>query len=508
MNNFKIYGLVMLAIAIITGCSSKFLDVEPTGTTVTQKQYDDIAGSAAAHINGLYSKMIRYSDHDEFGQKSIDIKLDMISGDIALTGVNYGWFGSVDNLQEYSGGASFTLYMWLYYYQMIKNTNLIIQQGADIDLMNPNSAQLEQANAIGQAYAMRGYIYSCLSYIYPDYYGWNNNKYTVSDEIELPCVPYYDEKSPDNAAQPALTAREILDKSINDLDTAVKIMRNIGIRGSKTNIDADVASVMLAHALLHKMVDPIANITDLANKIDVLCNDVIAGGKYALLPYAQVLNTGFNTIAQNNNWMWGQDITSETSTGLGTFWGQMDIFTYSYAYAGDTKAIDKNLYASIPVTDIRRKWFDTLLVQYPLAPTGKFYDSRKVLGGDAEWLNDIFFMRMEEVYLIAAEAAVRNGDNPLAVQYLSALLDQRDPTVSATLTTLNSADLLEQIRYNWRVELWGEGKAFYTFKRFQARSDRGDNHIYKPGLSYDWFKNEVSFSIPSQEVKYNPHMGE
>jgi hypothetical protein len=373
--------------------------------------------------------------------------------------------------------------------------------------MNPTNEQREQANATAQAYAMRGFSYSCLSYIYPAYAYMNAGRYpNIADEIELPCVPYYDENSPDNDPQPLLNVREILDKSINDLDTAVQIMRNIGIREAITNIDADVASVLLAYAQLHKMaMDPNADVDGLAASIIAVCDNVIGGGKYDILPQDQVLTTGFNTIAKNRNWMWGQDITIETATGLGTFWGQMDIYTYSYAYAGDIKAIDDALYASIPATDVRKGWFS---VSYRLAPAGKFYDSRKTIGGDAEWLNDIFFMRMEEVYLIAAEAAARKGDNPLAVQYLSVLLDQRDPTVSATLTSLSRTELLEQIRYNWRVELWGEGKAFYTLKRFKARSERGSNHFYKDGESYNYFDNDVSFMVPSQEVKYNPNLGE
>ena len=47
---------------------------------------------------------------------------------------------------------------------------------------------------------------------------------------------------------------------------------------------------------------------------------------------------GFNDV-YTPGWMWGIDLTSDTGLGLVSWWGQMDVFTYSYAWAGDAKAI-------------------------------------------------------------------------------------------------------------------------------------------------------------------------
>ena len=108
-------------------------------------------------------------------------------------------------------------------------------------------------------------------------------------------------------------------------------------------------------------------------------------------------------------------MTRENTTALASFWGHMDIHTYSYAAAGGILGIDKKLYEEIPETDIRRKWFNTNS-GYNYCPENKFYhgtmDSRHdpiktgtLNGVDRNWLNDVVYMRIEEAFLLAAEAA-------------------------------------------------------------------------------------------------------
>lgn len=39
------------------------------------------------------------TNHDDFGQKSIDIATDLMSGDLAMSGETYGWFSDAARLQ-------------------------------------------------------------------------------------------------------------------------------------------------------------------------------------------------------------------------------------------------------------------------------------------------------------------------------------------------------------------------------------------------------------------------
>ena len=508
MNTNKIFGIAVAVIltGMLAGCS---LDAnEPQGSTVTQRQYEDNMFSSEAHIRGLYKIMIEYSDHDEFGQKSIDIKTDMISSDMALTNVIYGWFADCGRLQASHANSYFTHYVWNYYYTIIKNCNLIIATKGDAErLENPTTMEEQiKANYIGQAYAMRGLSYYSLSYYYS-----HNQKATVADNLLVnKCVPIYDENTSDVEAQQLATVEQVLNQAEGDLVSAITYLKNYN-RESLTMIDKDVAKTMLAYLYLYRARlygraegNETEKNTD-ANDALTLCDEVIATGKYPILPFAEVTTTGFNSVS-SKNWMWGQDITAETATGLGTFWGQVDIYTYSYAWAGDVKAIDNNLYADLKkhTTDERIKWWTE---SNKLAPTGKFYDSAKKLGGDRLWLNDIVFMRSEELYLIAAEAAYIKQDYTAAQSYLKVLLEQRDPARAAALPA--NADIEDEIYFNWRIEMWGEGKAYFTMQRFDKSRTRGSNHYYyNSGEVIAAYDERVCFEIPSTEIKYNPHLFE
>lgn len=57
------------------------------------------------------------------------------------------------------------------------------------------------------------------------------------------------------------------------------------------------------------------------------------------------------------NWIWGMDLTLDQGLDLVSWWGQVDIFTYSYAYAGDPKTMDIGLFNSIRADDSRRSQF-------------------------------------------------------------------------------------------------------------------------------------------------------
>jgi hypothetical protein len=74
--------------------------------------------------------------------------------------------------------------------------------------------------------------------------------------------------------------------------------------------------------------------------------DVISTGGFKIMTAAEVTG-GFNNLG-TSQWMWGVDITVDSKLNLISWWGQMDLYTYSYAWAGDIKGMDKALYDAIP----------------------------------------------------------------------------------------------------------------------------------------------------------------
>jgi hypothetical protein len=58
-------------------------------------------------------------------------------------------------------------------------------------------------------------------------------------------------------------------------------------------------------------------------------------------------DSGFNNVA-TPSWMWGVDLTVANDLDF-NWWGQVDRYTYSYAWAGDPKTMDKGLQDQIRV---------------------------------------------------------------------------------------------------------------------------------------------------------------
>ena len=211
--------------------------------------------------------------------------------------------------------------------------------------------------------------------------------------------------------------------------------------------------------------------------------------------------------------------TSSSLWNRWSFFGQVDIHTYSYAAAGDTKGIDSKLYDEIVATgwDARKGWFRSGSEKFPYCPDRKFYnpgtkDETELKKVDRNWLCDNVFMRIEVAYLIAAEAAWANGDDATAQSYLKQLCYERildDKTTADFDAWLAATSVKDALIYNWRVEMWGEGYGLQTLRRLSKTNalgtnhlDRADQNVTVDGASYIQFQCE----IPTSETRYNPYL--
>ena len=85
--------------------------------------------------------------------------------------------------------------------------------------------------------------------------------------------------------------------------------------------------------------------------------------------------------------------------------------------------------------------------------------------------NDIFLMRVEEMYLIKAEAEAMGGATATGVATLESLIKTyRDPEY--TCTASSATDVQEEIFRQRRIELWGEGLIWYDIMRLNKGVDR------------------------------------
>lgn len=546
-----IIALFSITLTVVS-CSESFLDQPPYGSVITQEQYEKLDGALEGSMRGIYSMMYAVSDHDLFGKRGIDLSTDILSGDIALTAYSYGWYYTDESGQTAIGRTG---YVWSYYYGILRNINKVInmvsahpsditKRVAEFGLPNTYNEKSEKyynivdgdtletftlleaelAGYYAQALAMRGYCYSNLINLYAP----TNIQLGGAWESEVVC-PIYNENNLE-AAQPVAALKEAYQQVENDLTLAISYFdafEKTNTRTSKLSVDGSVARAILAYSYLNKAVPTLPSGQSNFEKALKYAKEVIDSQDYKIISNANVLTTGFNDVSENS-WMWGQDVTTETAGGLASFFGQVDIHSYSYAWAGDTKVIDQILYDSIPAFDIRKKWFNDGKKNptFKLCPDGKFFSAKNPTSTadediDREWLSDNVFMRIESMYLIAAEASYRLQDYTGAIDYLRAITDQRVDTAATAATAyaeyiakLDASNLLAQIEYNWRVEMWGEGYALQTFRRLSPETEkgvdgrkRGGNHAVNAGTAMKASADQFTFPIPSSETSYNPHYG-
>lgn len=531
------FAFITLALGLgLTSCGDSFLNQYPEGGVLLDEQYQQLPDKLRGSIFGIYSKLYEYGDHDTFGKRSLDMYSDIQSGDMAMKKSSYGWFESYERGYYYAYNRS---YAWSFFYEIINLANLcdkamildVDDKGVSMDkqIMNVMAAGDTPTDEIalsgyyyGQVLAIRGWAYANLLDIYTDPRDKDNA------DLDAKALPVYVGKDiiNDTLGAPLSTVGEVYDRVYEDLSEAIDLIEyysQYNQRLSKLEIDADVARLMLAYAMLNHG-DKSVTIAGGKNCYQIaldMAQAVIAGGKYTMLPNTDLLATGFCDV-NAANWMWGQDVTVETTTALGSFFGQVDIHSYSYAAAGDTKGIDSKLYDEIVAKgwDNRVNWFRSGTQQFAYCPDGKFYSPKykhvtaldKV---DRDWLCDNVFMRLEVAYLIAAEAAWSNDDYVTAVYYLTQLCNERvisgqETAYAAWLLTLTSADAVkEAIVYNWRVEMWGEGYSMQMLRRLQKQRTLGVNHLSRGDKTLDVTSAEgeqFQCEIPTSETRYNPSL--
>lgn len=496
---FLIYSFFATVTIGIVGCSEDFLDPVRDTSVLTDEDFADNSAANPALIEGTLTGVYTYmarpfavlgnppGRHYDIGHKGIDIWTDMLTGDMALSLNSYNWYANFTNLVSTN---DFTQQenqlVWTYFYKVANLSNIVIENigGDDVELSTPTLRHM-----MGQAKASRAYAYFYLTQLY-------QREYNPTEEI----LPMYYSGNNFYAKQPA---SDVYDLIISDLTTAIDLLGDFE-RVQKYQINKSVAQGLLAYTYAAMGMYPEAK---------ALSDEIIATGGYPLTTAGQLAfpgaGSGFNSV-NTPSWMWGFDITPDLGYGLVSWWGQMDVFTYSYAGAGDRKSIDNALYAAIPANDIRKTQFSTAPTT-PLMPTNKFFHQGRVPMGQAVVDTDYIYMRIEEFYLLSAESAARSGDEAAAKSRLHELMTIRlggAANATAYVSPLTGTALIDAIYLQTRIEMWGEGKSYLAMKRNKATVTRGTNHTYLNGQSFPFDDSRMIFKIPQVEINNNPNITE
>lgn len=479
MKKITIYSLFAASL-LLTSCADDYLNTDPE-STINEEQLATSPSALQGLMDGVYTGFRTFGNtnsgnHEDYGHKSILAGLDLMSNDVTMAKSSWyiSWYNYTGRVQ--TNGRS--LLPWNTYYLQIKTLNTIIN--------TVNQAGINDNNkyVLGQAYALRALSYFMLARIYgPTYAGHTN---------EL-CVPIYTSVSFEGKARSSVS--EVYGLVESDLIKSVDLLNGYQ-RPTKEKIDKTVANAFLAQVSLE--MGKYAQAANAANA---------ARQGYNLGSETQWRN-GFYDLTLTADTMWGAIINSSNTSFVASFHGHFDN-TNTSGYAGGLgiyKNIDKRLYDKISPTDYRKKAFvsptggDPAYPQLPSYANVKFIDPTV---SDADYI----YLRASEMYYIEAEALARSGNESQAKTVLYEITHARD---SAYITSVNTgSSLIDEIITQKRIELWGEGAAWFDMKRLGVgltRNYTGTNHPTFGQLNIPANSSRFLWQIPQAEIDTNPNI--
>ncbi len=439
-----------------TSCQDDALETIPTDSMSGTGLFAN-ANSALVPLNGIYRSMYTAgwstsganpNTHQCFGISAYNLMGDVMGEDLIMSAQGSGWFW-FDALYNVKGRFAQTNWrpydLWNAYYTWVANANYII---AAEESMAGSTTDVNYV--IGQAYAIRAYSYFMLAQSFARTY-----KGHESD----PCCPIYTEPTvAGTEGQPRSTVQEVYAQITSDINRAVELLEGTTTQ-HVTHIGYDVALGIKAR---------IALVMEDWQTAKAAAEDAIDESGASILEVKDF--KGLND-ATKSNVMWGAEIIADQSGMYAGLFTHMDHDADKYG-ASALKQINKLLYAKMGKNDARRAWWDP---DCELNKEGGYQQEKFKFSDIKTWMGDYIWMRVEEMYLTAAEAAVRLNDETTAKNHLMALMSKRDEDYStdktgtdlAKLTSTETGSLLEEIITQRRIELWGEFGRIYDIRRLK-----------------------------------------
>lgn len=503
LNKILGLGVIGLAMATVTSCSDDYLNAVNHRTLDTETAAEIMEQDPSfidSYVSGIWSWMVTYgttsTSHDDYAMMSILHSTDMAAED--MTCFSFSWHGYDYGLENRNYDYRRVRVNWVTLYTMVNKANEIISFFEE----EPEDVTLK--GALGNAYAVRAYANLYLIQLF--------QQPTVADasgalsiDRELPGVPLvvtttegYSQDDINNLSD-RNTVGEVLDAIEADITKAIELLDGY-VRPNKNTINKAVAQGIAArYYLLNREWDKAAEMAKAARAdYPVMSGTAEANG----------IRDGFMDIT-NSEWMWGFDHSSETSTIYASYFSHISNLAPGYSgilYTG--RGIDARLYSQLSDTDYRKMyWFNdaegksqSTAVASEEATAWQYPYAILKYGWDGAWTMDYLWMRGAEMVLIEAEALARLQKNAEAAVVLKELMAQRDPNWNKATVTV------EDVYLQRRLELIGEGFAYFDLKRMRKGIDRnyeGNNHLAGYALTVGPDEVVWTYQIPQTEIQEN-----
>ena len=476
--NMKIYKISTMVLGGLMLASCSDIDEQIySGGAFSKEQSQDIVNAIPTRVeatfNGMFTFMgnpaqnygTRFSSAraDDFGFIMMALSQDFEGADMIGADNGYNWFSAAC---EYSSRTPSYANPYIRY---VTPYTLI---GMVKDILATIPEDTEDASLINmkaQAKALRAYSYLSLAPYFQGSYETSKDK---------PCVPVLSD-SVDVTNNPRATVEQVYNVIVDDLTWAIDHLDET--RSSKAYVNANVAYGLRARAYLA-----------MGKGAEAAADAEKAMQGYEPASIAEVSVPTFCDM-EEHNWIWAIDITDDQAN----YYGYATAPSWLSSLCGDgygaacgtTAMINKLLWDKIPATDVRKGWWidenlhspnwadltwgtakgdeianlvldDGSKVELPPYTNIKFGMKSGV--GSTLNNNDWPLMRVEEMILIQAEGYAISGNEAKAKEILTNFVKTyRDPSY----TIPSGRTLRDEIWFQRRVELWGEGFAVSDARR-------------------------------------------
>ena len=457
---YRLAGVV-LGILIFSSCKKSFLDTAPTNAVSATEAVATTKNGYAA-LNGIHRIMyVQYDQQGQAGEGSNNIFRDLMGEDIVypLANGSTGLIGFMQWITHRNVNASDLRYVYRYYYRIISNANVLIN-GID----NAEGPDVDKKIIKGQALAYRGWAHFQLVQLWGKRYDAATKP---NSQLGVPLLT-----TNELEGQPRATVEDVYGQINKDLNDALPLLGSYSRTGTaaKSNLNENVVRGIKARvALAQQDWDAAAT------------NAIAARNGYPLMDTA-AYKSGFNNI-ENPEWIWGSRQIDDHNTFFYSYFAYISANFNSTVIRTQPRAINSTLYNLIPATDVRKRMWDLTGATVPIPPGGARapYQNKKFLAkSDALSVGDVPYMRAAEMYLIEAEARARQGQNALAQSALFTLAKNRN--YNYVQSTNTGSALLDEISFQRRIELWGEGFRFTDLKRTNSPMSRAGIPNHLPAL--------------------------
>lgn len=442
------------------------------------KPYDKISEGELQKSEEGYQKMLNgiYIDlnSDALYGQSLSVEMIEVMGGAYAIGTDNSVWGNYKDLSNYQYGTEYWRnrldQTWNKAYALILNCNKILEN------IDQNQGLFTGGNYYavkGEALALRAMLHFDMLRLFGPVYAKDSDK---------KAIPYYNKQT--NSPEPILTAKEVAEKVVADLEEARILLANDPVKteGTLMSGSQDGTSNFMRYRALrlnYYAVEALLARVNLymGNKTEAFkyATDVIKTADQGIFPFVDK-SLVIGSPADPDRIFSSEVLFALTNTSRSKI--HKNFYDPSrlpnYVFRMDDNLMSNIVYGGAATTGgyqddyrYRANWIATGSNRY-------FYKYSDMVANGSIQNTMIPMIRLGEMFLIAAESQSDNLAN--GVQYVNALRRNRGVANLQTLTP----DLL---KYEYIRELYGEGQLFYLYKRLNSDIITSSNANKNPKAS-------------------------